>query len=499
MKKLLTLILAYAMVCVLFACTAKKNENPGVTTDPGTTTPEVTTPEITTPGTTEYVHKLPEKDYNGREYRVSGHDGYLKREVFVPEESADALDNAVWTRNQIVQDQFDVIIKPRFGATGSSIHAHANEVAGLIMSDVDELDIINTYICSIGPLVTQQLLLDWTQFEYTYLEGSWWTQTINDEFMLDGHLYTPVGSMNMTSLLYTMPVLMNKKLADTYKVYDEVIETIQDDAWTFDYFNSLIERLGYQDVDDENGPTAGDIYAFQGEGLTILDMWQFAFDIPMLAHDDETVLKLAWGQGDYREKLSNAVDMVLELYWENPGSIGHMGSGTHINNFKADKGLFTMVRFLDVFNGVKDMDSTYTVLPWPKYDDSQEKYLCGMGDNFTQMCMPVTVPDSEFVSIITEALHMESEKVMWPVYYEDALRTRYQDDPTSFEMLDLLMEGRWADLGVPFNTNVGLSTMFRNVIRSKSNTILTQIDGSVETYNERVASIVTAYRESANN
>ena len=94
---------------------------------------------------------------------------------------------------------------------------------------------------------------------------------------------------------------------------------------------------------------------------------------------------------------------------------------------------------------------------------------------------------------------MESEKVMWPVYYEDALRTRYQDDPTSFEMLDLLMEGRWADLGVPFNTNVGLSTMFRNVIRSKSNTILTQIDGSVETYNERVASIVTAYRESANN
>ncbi len=225
--------------------------------------------------------------------------------------------------------------------------------------------------------------------------------------MLDGHLYTPVGSANMTSLLYTMPVLMNKKLADTYEIYDKVIETIQNEDWTFDYFNKLIAEIGYEDVDDENGPITGDLYASQGEGLTILDMWQFALDIPMLEHDDETVLKFAWGQGDYREKLSTAVDMVLDLYCENPGAMGHFGnSGNHIVGFKSDKAIFTQVRFMDVFNTIKDMDSTYTVLPWPKFDEHQEKYLCGMGDNYTQMCMPITVPDSEFVSIITDALHM---------------------------------------------------------------------------------------------
>ncbi len=164
-----------------FACTAKKEDKTGVvTTGPDATIPEATTPEITTPGITEYVHLLAEKDYNGKEYRVSGHDGYLKKEIFVPEESADPIANSVWVRNQTVQDRFDCVIKPRYGATGSSIHAHANEVAGLILTDADELDIINTYICSIGPIVTQQLLLDWTQFEYTCLDGSWGTQTIND-------------------------------------------------------------------------------------------------------------------------------------------------------------------------------------------------------------------------------------------------------------------------------------------------------------------------------
>lgn len=499
MKKLLALILALVTVCSLFACTAKKNEKPGVTT-PEATTPEITTPEITTPGTTEYVHKLPEKDYNGREYRVSTHEDYAMKEVFVPEESADALANSVWVRNQTVQDQFDCIITPLI-TSASGLNGHVNEAAGLIMSDVDEFDIVNTYIVVVGTLVTQNLLLDWTQFNNTYLDGSWWTKSINDEFMIDGHIYTPVGAMNITSLLYTMPILMNKKLADTYEIYDTVIETIQDDAWTFDYFNNLVSELGYQDVDDVNGPTAGDIYGFQAEALTNLDMYQFAFDLPMIEQDDETTLKFAWGQGDYREKLSNAVDMVLGLYWENKGSLCHMdNAGAHQNNFKADKAVFATVRMRDIFYNIKDMNSTYTVLPFPMYDDNQEGYFCGMGDNYTQMCMPITVPDSEFVSIITEALNMEAEKTVWPAYYEDALRTKYQDDPTSFEMLDLLMAGRKADLGVAFNTDMGgVSMMFRRVIRSKENTMIKDIDGYIESYNERVQKIVTAYFDSAEN
>ena len=95
---------------------------------------------------------------------------------------------------------------------------------------------------------------------------------------------------------------------------------------------------------------------------------------------------------------------------------------------------------------------------------------------------------------------MEAEKTVWPAYYEDALRTKYQDDPTSFEMLDLLMAGRKADLGVAFNTDMGgVSMMFRRVIRSKENTMIKDIDGYIESYNERVQKIVTAYFDSAEN
>ena len=485
MKKLLALLLALITVVALVACGGKKEpaSNGGENTNPESTQEEI---------------KLPEMDYDGKEYRVSVHEGYCKREIFVPEDTGDPLESSVWYRNQIVQDMFDCEIKPLYTQATGSIHAHANEVAGFILADQDEVDILNTYICSIGTLVIQNLLLDWTQFDNTHLDQSWWTQTINDEFMIEGHIYTPVGATNITSLLYTMPVLMNRKLAETEGIYDEVIETVRNGDWTIDYFSGLVARIGTDDIDEVAGPSNGDYYGFQGEGLTILDMYQFAFDIPMIVSDPDTVLRFAWGQGEYREKLSTAVDKVLELYGENPGALGHYGnSGNHINAFKADKAVFTQVRFMDVFNTIKDMESTYTCLPWYKYDEDQEEYLCGMGDNYTQMCMPITVNDSEFVSIITEALNMYAEIKMWPAFYEDALRTKYQDDPVSFEMIDLLMKGRTADLGVPFNTSVGCSTMFRSVINSKNNDILQKIDANADAKMDAVVDIVTQYRNSS--
>ena len=489
MKKLLVVLLALVMLLGAVACGGKESN----TKTPGKTDP-------VTEGSEEYVHVLPTIDYDGADYRVSAHEQYVTWEIFVPEEDSDPLRSSVWTRNKTVEDRYNCTISPVITQADSSLHGHVNEALGTIMSERDDFEIVNTYIVSVGTLVTAGVLYDWSQFEYTYLDGSWWTKTINDEFMIDGHIYTPVGAMNITSLLYTMPVLMNADLAKTEGIYDEVIQTINDKDWTIDYFSNLVATVNYDDVDDINGASDGDVYAFQAEALTNLDMYQFAFDIPMVEQDEDTTLAFVWGQGDYREKLSTAVDKVISLYWENNGSRCHTNGSTHQNNFIADRAMFITARVRDIFNNFKDMESTYTVLPFPMYDENQEDYYCGMGDNYTQMCMPISVADPEYVSIITEALNMASEEYIWPAFYEDALRTKYQDDPVSFEMIDLLMRGRKADLGVPFNTALGgISMMFRRVVASKENTIIQDIDGYIESYVERLEGVVESYEKGTAN
>lgn len=489
MKKLLAFIVALIMLLSAVACTAGGKKEEG-SKPAGPSKPE----------DTEYVHTLPDIDYDGQEYRVSAHEQYVTWEVFVPEEDSDALRSSVWTRNKSVEDRFNCTITPVITQADGTLHGHVNEALGSIMSERDDFEIVNTYIVSIGTLVVAGVLYDWSQFEYTYLDGSWWTQSINDEFIIDGHIYTPVGATNITSLLYTMPVLMNANLAKTRGIYDQVIETIRNDDWTIDYFSNLVNELGCSDVDDVAGASDGDVYGFQAEALTNLDMYQFAFDIPMVERDEETTLAFVWGQGDYREKLSTAADKVISLYWENAGSRCHTNASIHQNNFKLDRAIFITARVRDIFNNFREMESTYTVLPFPKYDEDQEDYYCGMGDNYTQMCMPISVSDPEFVSVITEALNMASEEHVWPAFYEDALRTKYQDDPVSFEMIDLLMKGRKADLGVPFNTALGgISMMFRSVVASKQNDIIQRIDGYIDSYHERLATVVESYEKGTEN
>ena len=70
MKKLLAFIVALVMLLSAVACTAggKKEED---SKPAGPSKPE----------DTEYVHTLPDIDYDGQEYRVSAHEQYVTWEV----------------------------------------------------------------------------------------------------------------------------------------------------------------------------------------------------------------------------------------------------------------------------------------------------------------------------------------------------------------------------------------------------------------------------------
>lgn len=482
MKKLIALVTVIATVLTLMACAANKND--GTST---TTTPESTGQQ-----------GLPEANYRGRSYRVSLQERNVKYEFYVAEDSTDILENAMFIRNETVQDRYNVVIEP-IPHYPSSLHSHVEEAHTLLLTDNDEFDIITPYVCSVGPLILDNLLVDWNSLKYTDLDASYWIQSINDKNELQGHIYNPVGSTNTTALLYTYTMMMNKKLAENEEIYDEVISKVQSGEWTMDYFSTLISGI-YNDIDDVKGRSADDYYGFQAENLTNLDMYPFAFDIPYLQAGDDETLEYVFGQGDYRDKLVNAANMIHELYWENGGSYIHTTAGYEQTSFMSDRAVFSTINFRRLIDGVKDMESPYTVLPYPKYDENQEDYLTGMGDNYTMCCMPITVSDRDFVSHITEALNAEAEKVLYPAYYESAIKTKYQDDPVSYDMIDLIMKGRTSDLGVVFMEDLsGLPTMFRAAIMFKNNDIVQRLDSTTDQIVIKVEEIVESYLASASN
>ena len=77
----------------------------------------------------------------------------------------------------------------------------------------------------------------------------------------------------------------------------------------------------------------------------------------------------------------------------------------------------------------------------------------------------MTVSDPEMVSIITEAMNIESYKTLYPTYYKQALQDKFSRDEESIEMIDLLISGRNFDFCTLFSSNIpGMPWMFRTLV-----------------------------------
>jgi hypothetical protein len=145
------------------------------------------------------------------------------------------------------------------------------------------------------------------------------------------------------------------------------------------------------------------------------------------------------------------------------------------------------------------MEDHYSVFPYPMYDENQETYYTGMMDNFTVLGIPLTAPDPEMTSIITEALNYYAEEIMTPVFYEESLCKKFANDgEETVMMLDYLMDGRRCDLAVIMQRDVAyLPFVFRKIVQSKTNTFRKYYDGISETINTQLGVVVDKYIESS--
>jgi hypothetical protein len=140
------------------------------------------------------------------------------------------------------------------------------------------------------------------------------------------------------------------------------------------------------------------------------------------------------------------------------------------------------------------MDADYGILPYPKLDTAQEKYMSGAMDNYSVLGVPITVPDLKMASIITEALNAESYKLLYPVYYDVALKVKQMRDEDSVAMLDIIMENRNFDLATLFTNELSNATLImRNLVSGKKTDFVSQYEKIEEKTKLKLEEIVSVY------
>lgn len=393
---------------------------------------------------------LPDVDYDGEEIRFmtktpdDGSYSYLY-EIAVEDLTGDACNDAVYKRNINLMERFGITIN---AFEDAEPHKTVTTFATAGTKDAHIVG-FSDYL-AYEPIIAQSLL-NWHDAKYTNLDKPWHNKLANDAATINGQLYALCSDISISSMTYTYAMYCNTTLAGDWNyTAQDFYDLVEEGTWTID---KLIEITRGMYVDTNGSGTAdiSDTYGFGYYPNNPADVWLTAFggQICKVGEDGKSV-ELTF----MSDKTVSILEKLLDWHYNIEGFNMLTTSYEEETYFLGQTLVIAPMRFSVAYGKLREMDATYIILPYPKWDEAQETYYTMADDKFSTFGIPTSVyDDMDMISIIYEAMSAESYKTVYPEYYDTALKGRYSSDPTTAEMVDLIMEGRSFDFSVQFGNS----------------------------------------------
>ncbi len=410
----------------------------------------------------------------------------------------DPLNDAIFNREYRVNDRLGVKLK-------FIQDADATEKARLAVDSVlDEYQIVGAPYSEIiiyGKDGYYNNFLDKELNPYVDLTEPYWSQLFTDAATMYGQCYFATGSLSLTytksitSMFYNKDMVKNAGVENLYKV-------INDGDWTYDYMLNLIKG-SYIDVTG-NGKTNDDVYGLVMDDARIVDAFWSAFDISCMSRDSDGNPVFGFDNG----KMEAVIAAVRSMQKENRDifcidSVKAEESGeegtTKLEKFSRDEAMFTISYiYVTEQKVMRDMKSTYGIIPLPKWDDAQDDYY-SFNNAFAAYGIPTTVAKVDMATAVLEALAGYSYDSVAPTYYDRVLNGQYTRDLESSAMLDLMVANVKMDFGWIYDTDMKkiAQESFRYLIRSGDTTFGRFWAQNKKLYGKAFDNLIAAYQKRA--
>ncbi len=429
LRKTLALILALSSMISFVACASDATNDTISDTSADTTVAETTTED-------PLADNLPDKTFDGYTFTFYTHGETAS--TYAPEsETGDVVNDAVYRRNQTVEERFDIEINAvTSGQASGSKHRTAIEQA--ILADSDDFDIaVNT-----GKYITGESLsghfVNLHTLNYLNFEKPWWSDKLVDDLTFMDCMFAFSNNIAYEEFAASKVFYFNKDKINNYGI-DDPYQLVFDGDFTLDKFMSMTRDV-YEDLNGDGTADAEDFYGLLT--TTSHNTWQLALDIPEWEKSEDSLTLVA-----NSEKANTAYNKLYDFYYNSQGLyLWHSystASDPMRQMFINGQGLFSFGFVGDSGIYYRDTDVDYGIVPFPKYDEAQSDYRVFFGANSSNMFgVPITANDLERTAIIIEAMSAEGYKTLIPAYYEVALKAKYLRDESSVKMLDLITDSR---------------------------------------------------------
>ena len=454
-KKLMSVLLAALMLSSafsMFSCgESAVNTEAGTTQTTTTPTADGSADAVKEEELSDYERRqlipdnLPAVKYDGAEFRVMTRETFAgwqySSEIWVEELNGDACNDAVYNRNVKIEDRFDV----KISATEDT--ATQTSIKTFVTAGTPDYHLVGFFDYQSYNPINAGVVMNWLEAPNVDLDQPWHNKMANDGATINDKLYAICSDLSITSMTYTHAIFANTELlADYGYSTSDMYGFVKEGKWTLDQLSSMISEM-YIDKNGDGKADSTDTYGF---GYCIVnpgDVWLTAFGEKVCSYSKENGIEITF----MSDKTVSMLEKLLDMHYNNTGFTKLGTQYDEETYFLEGKLVMAPMRFSAAYNTLRDMDAVYTMLPFPKWDEAQAGYYTNADDKFTVFGLPLTsAPEIEFVSTIFEAMAAESYKMVYPAYYDQALKGKYSSDATTAEMVELIMAGRAFDFSFQF-------------------------------------------------
>ena len=287
---------------------------------------------------------------------------------------------------------------------------------------------------------------------YIDLEEEWWYEDAIMETSVDGYeMRLLYGDINIGAYGNAGTIYYNKDLYEQYLANgngrDYLYQVVLEGKWTLDYYYQLTKKshieLGEEGTHDD---IMGFVLVRYGEPINYLTI---GCGIEQYRRDSSTGMPVVTLlEGTNQDKALDVFDQIYKLVHQNPGHdkslLGNIDAEVNFpRNFTKNDYIFSMGTLLSAMNDdMREMQSDYGMLPYPKYDAEQTEYISFMNGGTTLIGIPRTVSEDrmlEEVSAVVECLASESYRYVSVAFFETALKGVYSRDDMDSQMIDIIM------------------------------------------------------------
>lgn len=347
-------------------------------------------------------------------------------------QNGEVYNDAVYDRNLAVEERLNIQLEFEENESYETITEKLNTV---ILAGDDAYDAAYVPVMYAAPNAAEGYYLNLYDIDALDFEKPWWNQRSIPYYELNGKLYWAHGDAQINYFDCLWVLLFNQKLITDLQM-ESPYDAVLDGTWTLDKFGKMVSDAS-ADLDSDDMLGVNDRM-----GLATHSGVAFGF----LHGVGESAIGVENGVptiSPLTDRMTSAIEKIQGILTS--PNVRMKADAIKNEMFAANQMLF-LGETLGNVSSLREMIADFGIVPFPKYDQTQENYGSYMSPSALAVFVPSTVTDAERSGTVIQCMNALSYETVKPAYYEIVLGEKNLRDEASRTTLDKLFASAECEL-----------------------------------------------------